>query len=82
MNKTDPKTQKIISIIMAVYSYAFDNGIDITNEEKIQKVLKTLNLELPDDVGIDILIQGLVGFHEIAKAHATKKKKEKAKIPN
>ncbi|CAN5148494.1 hypothetical protein BH09PAT2_BH09PAT2_10870 [soil metagenome] len=82
MDTHDQKIQKIISTILDVYSYILDNGTDITNEEEIKKVLKTLNLELPDDVGIDVLIRGLVGFHEITKAHASKTKKEEAKRPN
>ncbi|HLL61168.1 MAG TPA: hypothetical protein VK338_05605 [Candidatus Nitrosocosmicus sp.] len=69
--------QKLASIVLDVYNYAYDNNIDITSQDEVRKVLETLNLELPNDVTIDTLIEGLVAFHKTTKAEVQKRRKVK-----
>jgi hypothetical protein len=82
MSTEDETAQKLAGIVMKVYNFAYDNNTDITDREEVRKVLETLNLELPSDITIDKLIEGLVVFHKTTKANVSNIKEEKKMIPN
>jgi hypothetical protein len=72
-----PESEKMANIVLAVYTYALENYIDINNPEDVKKALKALDIELPPDVSIAVLMVGLVEFHKIAKDTTIKSEKKK-----
>ena len=75
MNNNDEAAQKMMDLVMNVYSYANENNLDITSKEDISKALTALKPEEAETVNIDILIEGLVAFDKKGKDAAAKSQK-------
>ncbi len=72
---SDEKAQEMMNIVMAIYSYAHDNNLDITDKDEVKEMLKIVKPEEAGTIDIEVLIQGLVMFDQQAKTTVAKKQK-------